>query len=252
MLSPANIVMCIQFACTVALLVFLIRRKTYTELPIFFSYIVYAIAETVLQWSTYSNPHLYFKAYWVTEAIDVLLAVAAICESFISTFRGYLRVRWFPMIIPALAVTVAAYAILKAWFHPPVLNSPMAATVIGLEIGLRYFIAGIFVAYMLARRLARVTDLRFQNNIMLGFFLASCGMLLAAVLRSEFGTRYRITIAWAQPVAYSCALLVWIASSYTPLTDEKEKSGHPQMSADSAFNELEGYKSVLRKTRKLS
>jgi hypothetical protein len=248
-LNAANIVLSLQFIVTVALLVFLVKRKAHRLFPLFFCYVAYAIAETSVQWATYSNPRLYFKVYWITEAIDIILAVAATCESFISTFRGFFALRWFRFVLPMLAIIVAIYATWKAWVHPPVLNSPLAALVIGLEIALRYYIAGIFLIYVASRAMWKVSNFRFQYNIVLGYFLASAGMLVAALLRSEFGTKYRLTISWAQPVGYSFALLVWFLSSLTPLTVEKEPA-IARTQADSAMNELEKYSSVLRKVGK--
>jgi hypothetical protein len=247
----ATAILGIQFAAAIVLAIILVRRRVHRKLPFFSTYVIYSIAATALQWACVSHQQLYFTVYWLTEAGDVALAVAATCESFITTFRGFFVLAWFRWLLPALAVTVAIYAGWKAWIHPPVLNSTMAALVVGLEIGLRYFIAGVFFLYVASRRYVKISNSGFQYNVLLGFFLASVGMLLAAVLRSEFGTNFRLMIAWAAPVGYSAALCVWISSLITTVADEKQKgTAGPQVTAASAIQVLTQYSSVLKKARK--
>jgi hypothetical protein len=247
--NVANAILGIQFAAAVVLAILLVRHRVHRRLPFFSAYVIYSIAATALQWACVSHQQLYFKVYWLTEAGDIALAVAATCESFISTFRGFFVLAWFRWLIPALAVLVACYAGWKAWTHPPLLNSPMAALVIGLEIALRYFISGVFLVYLAARRYVKIGNSGFQYNVVLGFFFASVGMLVAAVLRSEFGTKYWLVITWSSPVGYSAALCVWLFSFVTPLADEEQKD-EAQVTAASAIQELRQYSSVLKKARK--
>jgi hypothetical protein len=248
-LSPANIVLGLQFVTAIALICLLAKRRAFLVSPIFMAYIIYSVISTAVQWVCLPDQQLYFKAYWLTEAGDIILAVAATCESFISTFRGFFALSWFRWVLPLLAGLVAIYATWKAIMHPPVLNSPLVAIVVGVEIFLRYFIAGVFITHLIGRRIWRVSILRFQYNILLGFFLSSCGMLFAAMLRSEFGTEFRLAMEWAQPVAYSAALFVWLFSAMTWQAKEEQRLS-PEINADFAFLELGGYSSVLKKARK--
>jgi hypothetical protein len=246
----ANAILGIQFVAAVVLAAFLIRRRMHRKLPLFVAYVIYSIAATALQWACVSNQQLYFKVYWLTEIGDIALAVAATCEIFVVTFRGFFVLRWFRWLLPALAALVAFYAGWKAWVHPPALNSPMVSLVVGLEIGLRYFIAGVFLAYVAARRYVKIGNFDFQYNVILGFFLASVGMLVSAVLRSEFGINFRLMAAWASPVGYSAALCVWLFSFVTPLAGEEQKRVEAQVTAASAIQQLELYSSVLKKAQK--
>jgi hypothetical protein len=248
-LSAANIVLGLQFVTAIALVCLLVRRRAYQVSPIFVAYIIYSVVSTTVQWVCLSDQQLYFKAYWLTEVGDVILAVAATCEGFISTFRGFFALAWFRWVLPLLAALVAIYATWKAIMHPPVLNSPLVAIVVGVEIFLRYLIAGVFITYLIGRRVWKVPTLRFQYNTLLGFFLSSCGMLFAAMLRSEFGTRFRLTMDWAQPVGYSVALFVWLLSAMTAQTKEEQRSS-AEINPNFAILELGGYRSVLKKARK--
>jgi hypothetical protein len=248
-LNVATAILGVQFVAAVALAALLIRRRVHRTLPLFSAYVIYSIAATALQWACVSNQQLYFKVYWLTEAGDIALAVAATCESFISTFRGMFVIAWFRRLLPGMAILVALYAGWKAWIHPPLLNSPMVSLVVGLEIALRYFIAAVFLAYVIARRAFKIANSGFQYSVLLGFFLASAGMLVSAVLRSEFGTNFKLMAAWASPVGYSAALCVWLLSFVTPLADEEQKVDS-QINAGSALEELRKYSSVLKKASK--
>jgi hypothetical protein len=246
--NGATLILAIQFAAAGALAALIFMRRIHRTLPLFSSYVIYSSAAIALQLACASHPQLYFKVYWLTEAGDVILAVAATCESFIFTFRGFFVLSKFRWLLPSLAFLIACYTVWKAWAHPPALNGPLVAVVVGLEFGLRYFIAAIFIVYAAARRYTKIQDVTLQRDVILGFFLGSAGMLIAAVVRSEFGTNFSIVSQWAAPVGYSIALFVWLHSLVilAPGAEPKVKS---QINAASAIQELTQYSSVVKKAR---
>jgi hypothetical protein len=244
--TPTNIVLSIQFVASAILAILLLKKRVNRCLPIFLTYVLYSTLSNAAQLLCQSDRSLYFKVYWISETGDISLAVAATCESFFATFRGFFVLAWFKFLLPVLAAVVAAYALWKAWMHPPVLNSPLVALIVGAEIGLRYFIAGIFILYLALRRSLQIVDLRSEHNVILGFFLASAGMLLAAIVRSESGTDFPLITSWAAPAACTIALFIWVFSPWT----HKEQIIDPQIDADSAFKVLKQYSSVLKKVRR--
>jgi len=248
--SAASAVLAGQFVLLALLGAALLRRGAVRSYPVFCTYIAASFCAVLAQWASSGNRVLYFKVFWITHALGSLLAIAAIYETFALSFRGYFVLRWFRLLLPAVAVIVAAYAIWKSFAHPPVLGSPLVNAVIGVEIGVQYLIVATFICYAALHKVLDVSYSSFRYGVAAGFGLASFGMLAATLLRSEFGTRFHGFITWAPSVAYFLALLVWTGSSSIPLADEREIPGADRITAADALDQLQQYRTTLEKARK--
>ena len=73
-------------ALLAALVILLIKRKTYVQFSFFFAYIFFSILSTLWLMFLVGNYLLYFKAFWTVEALDAILALFALHEAFRAVF----------------------------------------------------------------------------------------------------------------------------------------------------------------------
>ena len=99
------------------LLVILYRQGVRKELPWFVSYIIWQIVLIAIQLAAWaSGSRFYIAVYWWTEAIEVLLIVAAVRESFLRIFMGFTAMRWFRSTVWAVIAAVVLYSAWKAFY----------------------------------------------------------------------------------------------------------------------------------------
>src|SRR5258705_9447015 len=71
----------------------MIYKKVWRDLPIFFSYLIFTIARTCLLFHERNNAIEYFYTYWVTEALACFAAICVIKELFDNAFQQHLGLR---------------------------------------------------------------------------------------------------------------------------------------------------------------
>lgn len=221
----------------------LIGRGVYRRLPLFVAYVAYSALATAARLASLAHWPLYWKVYWITEAGDMALALAAVAHSFFLAFRGLFQVRWFRYLAPLLPALVVLYAAAKAWLRPPAAAGPWVPLIVGVEIAAQNLVAAAFLAYLALRRILKLAYSAVDFEVMLGFAVSSFGMLAAVVLRSEFGTRFMNVTIWTPSIAYFCALLIWLKAAL------HQPTGAPELAVDPAraLEELARYEAALKK-----
>lgn len=93
----------------------MIYRKLWRDLPIFFSYLIFEIGRALFLFAERNNPWVYFYGYWITEALGCLAALCVIKELFNNAFQKQLGLRklgnvlfqWSILILIVMAVLIA-------------------------------------------------------------------------------------------------------------------------------------------------
>jgi hypothetical protein len=238
----------VQIAIAATLCVAILVRGRQRDFGLFFAYSIYSCTATIIRFVVLAEGALYFKVYWLTEAIDVILALSVVVTAFTSSFKGLLRLRSYRMLLPSIAAVVTIYCAVKAWAHPPVDAVTVIHWIVGVQIAVQYFMIAAFFAYAALRKRLGISYFDFRYSVAMGFATGSVGMLVSMLFRSEFGTRFPLVIAWAPSVAYFIASCIWIVSSFTPLADEGPSAS--SISAASALDTLQQYSSTLKNIRK--
>ncbi|HEX7289472.1 MAG TPA: hypothetical protein VF532_25030 [Candidatus Angelobacter sp.] len=232
-----------QLGAAVVVAALLLWRRVYRRLPLFVTYVAYSALATAARLASLAHWPLYWKVYWITEAFDVALALAAVAHSFFLAFRGLFQVRWFRYLAPLAPALVILHAAGKAWLRPPAAAGPWAPLIVGVEIAAQNLIAASFLAYIALRRILKLSYSNSNHEVMLGFAVNSFGMLAAVVFRSEYGTQFKNLITWAPSIAYSCALLIWAKSAFHQPAGAAEAALEPAL----ALEDLAQYEAVLKK-----
>ena len=196
-------------ACVVLLM---IRHRYFGQFPSFGAYLIFSVLSTILGLIVRASSILSFYVFWISEAIYVILSFLAIQEAFRSVFRNFYGLRWFKLSFPAVGILIAVIALVRAFFFRPPNHSPLAVTLISLEIAVGFLQFGVFCVFIL---LVRFFHMRWQQHafgIVLGFGIAAAGSLVAFLLRSEFGTNLNQMLRIATPLTYIIGVAIWLAT----------------------------------------
>jgi hypothetical protein len=205
-------VTCVAMALQLCVIFLLLRRRLYWDFRYFFSYVLFAAFSTGINLAVRNNPLYYFYSYWISEALGTLLTFLALQEAFRSVFRNFYGLRWFKLSFPTVGILIAVIALLRAAFFRPPNHSPLAVTLISLEIAVGFLQFGVFCLFIV---LVWFFHMRWQQHafgIVLGFGISAAGGLVTFLLRSEFGTILNRLVRTAIPVTYIISVAVWLAT----------------------------------------
>jgi hypothetical protein len=243
--------MALSWALCAILAAVMFKKGLTRTVPIFFIYAIYAVVVAAIRFAVMSHYALFAKIFWITEAGYLLLAFAAVWESFNATFRYFFVLGYVRFAVPAALAVAVSYAIWKAAVHPPKGAEPLMSVFIGIEIGAQYAIAATLPIFLVLAASLNKTYKRVHFGIVVGFAMAAAGMLFGTLFRSEFVNKFKHVSQFAPSVAYLFALCIWLASALTSLgADDKQNAECVSVSGADALSELQEYKHVLRRLQK--
>lgn len=192
------------------------RRRLEQDFPFFYTYNVIAVAALFMRFLAQPSYRIYFVTYWVTAATHAVFSLLATFELFPHVFRTFSRVRRFWVVVWIVVLLMIALAALHAIFKGTVQAGPVVATIAGLEIAVGYVQAGLFLVMLAMSAFYWMPLRRYAFGIAFGFGLLAAGGLAAALLRSEFGTRFKFLSMNMPPVIYVIAVVVWLVTFSKP------------------------------------
>jgi len=205
------IVFLLHIAINLWLVTILCRRRMWRPLPWFVSYIGSELVGTsvnLIMWLFYH--HLYVPVYWWTVAVQVVLIVGAVRESFVRTFAGFGALSWFPWLIRAVIATVLLYSAYKAIYVPPVRNSRLIALVVGGEFTFQWGIVAVGILSLVLSWVFQLPRNTREMVVLDGCTIFSIASLISVVSRSVFGLRFVSWTQYASEVGFVIAAAIWI------------------------------------------
>ena len=192
------------------LLIIVCRQSVRKQLPWFVAYVSWQVVQALSQLlALMVSRRLYITVYWWMEAVEILLTVAAVRESFLRIFRGFTKMPWFRWIVSGVIAAVVAYSAWKAIYYPPVQGNWLTSFIVGSEFLFRWGIAGIaLLTYVLSWSLSELSETR-EDAVMTGFGLISGAVILAVIWVSVFGNNLFFS-KYAPSVGYFIAIFLWI------------------------------------------
>lgn len=200
-----------SLAANIWLLIIIHRQHVRSQLPWFALYVAWGVLEASVQlgaWAT--SPQLYVKVYWWTEAVEVVLIVGAVRESFLRIFRGFTRMSWFRWAVLGVIAAVVAYSAWKAVYVPPVQGAWPESFVFGAEFMFRWGIAAIGLLTMLLSWLLKEPTHSREDAVVNGFAISSGTVIANVVIFSFFGRKYLFLSQYLPSVGYFLAVFLWI------------------------------------------
>jgi len=238
------IILAVSLGLEICLVILLFQRDVRRHFPVFFFYILVSVPVTAARLLTLTHYHIYFFVYWWSNAVLLLLGVAALHEVFHWVYEGFYRLRWFRLIYYGAIAVVLLVTGINAMANPPVQAHPVIGLI--LEIGiavnlLQVAIVALFGA--LAKPLA-IEFRRYPFGIASGFGASAMGPLIGYLLRSVFGTNLDAFARYASAVAYILALVIWLMAFSRQ--EPEEKAWTPPMPPEEMLRIVREYLKVLR------
>lgn len=196
----------------VAVLVVVCYRKLYREFPFFSSYLLIVVLADVIRFAVFQHriPMEYFYTYWITEALEVLLAFLVLYEVFlIRLFPGFTITPIYRYLFPVAGLIVAALTVVLFLNAPSAGPSRLVAIVGEFALALSFLQVGVLIFFTGLFMFMSRDWTRHDFGIALGFGVYGSVKLIITTIRAMGG--YAVTRFDQIPtVAYTVAALIWL------------------------------------------
>jgi hypothetical protein len=200
------------------IVVAMVYRKLWRDLPIFLSYIIYEIGRTVFLFTERNNSSVYFYGYWVTEAAGCFAALCVIRELFDNAFHRYLGLqtlgralfRWSIVILFVVAVVVA-------WISPGSEPTRLMAGIFVLKRTVTVVQAGLLAFLFIFAFSFGLTWQHYAVGVTLGFGLYGAVELAALAIRMRYGHPVQWLYNWTMMTINNSCVFIWAAYLLYPV-----------------------------------
>lgn len=198
----------------------LLAKKMWRKLPIFLSYCISGVIFNLSLYAIYSSHWrrvLYFKAYWLTEAVGLLLGLAVVFEIFRHLFGPYPALRKLAtQIFQVSVLLLVLLGCIVAYAQPlSEINHIQAAFMVVeqasriLEVGLLCFLFLFASAFGLHWR-------QYVFGIALGLGVFAAVELVAITMRVQFGVTASAIFNIVRTISFNASLIIWISYLLAP------------------------------------
>lgn len=205
---------CIALQLLLALV--LVSKKAWRQYPIFSTYAFFSLFEAGIGYALFRHKVLYFYAFWICEAIGIVLGLMVVREIFTLLFTPHPALRKLATMIFRVAVValivlagVAIYA--ESWNAKGIVNSILLAAEAAriMEVGLIMFLFLCSSAFGLHWK---------QNVFGIALGLGMCGAveLVNVTLMTHATPATRLVFTLIRQVAYGISLLIWLGYFLAP------------------------------------
>ncbi|MCU1255097.1 MAG: hypothetical protein JWM83_1396 [Candidatus Angelobacter sp.] len=240
--------LCISLGLELWLLALLFRRGVRHHFPVFFSYGALLAPVTLARLLTLTNYPIYFMVFWSTDALLLLLGLAALHETFRWVYEGFYMFWWFRLIYYGTISLVLFITIRNAVVNPPVQAHPLVGLILSIGIAVNLLRAGIAALFAVLSKPLAIEHRRYPFGIVAGFAASSLGPFVGYFARSIFGKNVDTFTQNASAVAYILALVIWLIAFSKP--EPEESAWTPPMSPDEMLKVVHGYLRALGARRK--
>lgn len=230
-----------------ALVVIMFRRRLHQAYPFFFTYVVFALAESIAVLSASGNAKLSSDLYYGTEVLNDILALLALHEAFRDVFYGFFCFWWFRLLFPGAVALISFFSIRHAIVKPLVQETRINAVILALGTTVNWVQAGLFLLFMLLVVGLHVRWRRYPYDIALGFAVSTVGDWILFALRSESGTKHPYLMRYAPPMAYILATLIWLRSFGGKFEPEPKLQWQQHITPQQLMAEVQQYIRIMRR-----
>lgn len=218
--------------------------------PAFFAAISLSVIGTITTVAVRNNAYVYLRAFWIIEALYVVLAFLALLEIFKFVFAGFYHIPWFRFLFPTIGIIMVCTAVIRSLLKPPAQASRAFTVIIFMELAVRFLQIGILFLFF---ALVQFFHMRWKQRpfgIALGFGISAAGFLVVFLLRSEFGTKLDYVVRIAPPIAYTLAVVVWLLTFISPEPSHPLQGPTPALTPEEMLAEVRQYSSTVKKILK--
>jgi hypothetical protein len=223
------------------------RAGFLSQFPLFYSYITYVLASSILLLPLYFlKPQLYLTIYWFSYLVTLLAEFAVLLEVADHIFKPYPAIRRLGQLLTAV-VCMALFSV----YIIPALMQHRSSSIAFLELEKRTSLtkAVLIIVLLAAARLYHLPIDRNISGMLLGFAtylaLVTANTALAETLgRGVYGDAYGLV----EPLGYFLGLGIWIFAlwSYEPVLPGRPDSSRGGDNISEPFSDRVGrYNSEL-------
>jgi hypothetical protein len=232
-------------ALLVCLSAVFVRRKLYREFPFFFAYVIMVTGVAVTRFSVINDYSLYFKVFWLTEALVALFTLLALYEVFRNVFSEFYDLWWwFRLIFPGFVGLLAFFEIINTIHHPPAQSPPLIGLILSCELTVNWIEAALFGLMCLLVWLVGNWEY-YPVGIAMGFAVSAVGSWTAYAARSIFGTEFNVVGKYGPGLAYFLAVLIWLTTFLRPPRPELWNEWSKTITPDQMLAEVREYLRIL-------
>lgn len=227
------------------LAVIFFRRKLHRDFLFFFIYVLYSVGAGVMLVAVAGRPTLYFWLYWITEALNAILALLVLREIFHRIFAlPFAMYRWVRFLVPSTVVIILTIAIREMVYRPlgRGIVGRLVSAIYWFDVGV-HALEGTILLLIVGLTLifpVKWRSRQYELGILAGFGISAAVSMIADLLRLLRGNSYETFFRYGPPIAYVLATLIWLHVFTSPL----QTLFQPQMDWD----EMQG---VMRRSREL-
>ncbi len=199
-----------------ALALALLAKRTWRNFPAFSAYIFFCLFEAGIVYALFGNKFAYFWAFWICEAIGIVLGLAVVREIFTHVFSPHAALRKLATIIFGAAVIALVL---------------LACAVIYVQSGNA---RGMVNAFLLAAEAARLVEvglimflflsssafgLHWRQNVFgiaLGLGMFAAVDLVTVTLIGHVGSTTQLAFKLARGISFSTSLFIWLGYLLVP------------------------------------
>lgn len=198
----------------------LIAKKLWRRFPFFFSYCLLNFVLGLGLFVVFRlNPHgrLYMYAYWMKEALGLLLGFALLYEIFRHLFAPYLALRRLARQIFQGAVALLILLGWVVWYAQPLGESNhLQASFFLVEQVTRILEVGLLFSLFLFTSAFGLHWRQYVFGIALGLGVFTAVELVAVTMRLQFGLTAGSIFNMCRSVSFNASLLIWIGYILAP------------------------------------
>jgi len=187
---------------------FLLARRLYRELPMFFIYVLYALLLGAARYIAFSlSRGLYFYLYWISELAGVVVVSLALYEVLLRRmFSHFHKVRLYRGIFAIIAMAILCLTILTALEAP---DKGKAFLMASRAYDFARTAALVFMISLMAFMGRKWT--RYDLGIVLGFAIQAATALLNAAIRTKL--HYQPTVMdTVEAITLNLSCFIWLVT----------------------------------------
>jgi hypothetical protein len=248
-MNPVNLIeLALSLVLEAWLFALLLWRGVYREFPLFLIYVGLSLPATAGRLLTVGNYQLYFVVFWCSNAVLLLLGLAALHEVFRWVYAGFYEFWWFRLVYYGAIGLVLLITLRNALVNPPVQTHPLVSLAVSMGISINLLQAGIVALFGVFAKPLAIEHRRYPFGIVAGFAASSLGAFFGYFGRSIFGKKLDIFTQNVSAVAYIFALVIWLAAFARP--EPEESAWTPAMPPEEMLRVVRGYLRALGTRRK--
>ncbi len=209
------------FLCLALLMV---RRKLNGTLPLFFSFVIFEIAQFGVAFYTYHESwRLYFYLYWVLATMETAFAFGVLYEVFVGVFEPFADLRELGRIIfrwAALVLTLAA-TLLVTTAKPMPNATRLYAALVNLMRSVEVMQCGLVLLMLLCSAYLGITLKHRIFGIALGFGVIAAVDLIAVTVLANLGQQAATFVKLSKMGVYNLSALLWLGYLYAGELERK-------------------------------